>query len=217
MRLRNSIFNYSFDGFDFELAGVLLALVSHRDTSRKRDYTLNLVSIESLGDHRIKWTGYAGAAVYFCSQLSFSGNLLIKAGDGLELQYSTGNIEHNTFDGTGIVLFYSNATVNANIVNGGAIEAISSSATVSCNDIYGGGTLNSGPSNQTESNGNFFLDPEFCGVGGAGNYYLQSDSPCAPGNHPDGIDCGRIGAFDVNCSTVRTRPVTWGHIKALYR
>jgi len=50
MRLRYSVFNHSFDSFDFELAGILLALVSHRDTSRKRDYTLNLVSIESLGD-----------------------------------------------------------------------------------------------------------------------------------------------------------------------
>jgi hypothetical protein len=49
--LGHSIFHDSLDGFDLELSGVLVPLVRHGDTSRKGDYTLNLVSIESLEDH----------------------------------------------------------------------------------------------------------------------------------------------------------------------
>jgi len=46
---------------------------------------------------------------------------------------------------------------------------------------------------------------------------LQADSPCAPGNHPDGMDCGTIGALGVECGTVKAKAVTWGSVKALYR
>lgn len=59
-------------------------------------------------------------------------------------------------------------------------------------------------------------DPQFCG-GAAGNFYLQSDSPCAPGNHPQGYECGFIGAYPVNCGTTPTGVKTWGNIKELYR
>jgi parallel beta-helix repeat protein len=61
---------------------------------------------------------------------------------------------------------------------------------------------------------NFSLDPQFCGAG-AGNYFLQSDSPCAPGIGPY-PDEGLIGALPVNCGSVDTRPATWGFIKSLY-
>ncbi len=61
---------------------------------------------------------------------------------------------------------------------------------------------------------NFSLDPEFCGAT-AGNFYLQSDSPCAPENPPyDGM---LIGALPVNCSTVSVENKTWGAIKSIYR
>ncbi len=61
---------------------------------------------------------------------------------------------------------------------------------------------------------NFSADPMFCG---AGNYYLQSDSPCAPGNHPDGIDCGLIGPLPVGCGPVSVEATTWGRVKAMYQ
>ncbi|MFH1143030.1 MAG: right-handed parallel beta-helix repeat-containing protein [Candidatus Eisenbacteria bacterium] len=48
------------------------------------------------------------------------------------------------------------------------------------------------------SAGNFSADPLFCDPE-AGNWLLAADSPCAPGNHPDGETCGRIGARDVGC------------------
>lgn len=62
----------------------------------------------------------------------------------------------------------------------------------------------------------FSADPQFCGIPGSGNFYLQSDSPCVPGNHPDGSACGLIGALPVLCGSVKTEDRTWGSIKMLY-
>jgi hypothetical protein len=61
---------------------------------------------------------------------------------------------------------------------------------------------------------NFSGDPMFCGTG---NYYLQSDSPCAPGNQPGGADCGLIGPLPVGCGAVSVETKTWGGVKAIYR
>jgi parallel beta-helix repeat protein len=61
---------------------------------------------------------------------------------------------------------------------------------------------------------NFSLNPQFCGAG-AGNFYLQSDSPCAPGNAPYEAE-GLIGALPVSCGSVDAKNRTWGGIKALY-
>jgi len=65
---------------------------------------------------------------------------------------------------------------------------------------------------------NFALDPLFCGIEGSENFYLQSSSPCAPGNTPPGGfgDCGLIGPLPVGCGTVRVEETTWGRVKALY-
>lgn len=64
--------------------------------------------------------------------------------------------------------------------------------------------------------GNFSMNPAFCGLPGSGNYYLQSDSPCAPGNHPYGIDCGVIGALPVGCGDSPAKKASWGKLKSLY-
>ncbi|MDM7915677.1 MAG: nitrous oxide reductase family maturation protein NosD [Candidatus Eisenbacteria bacterium] len=48
--------------------------------------------------------------------------------------------------------------------------------------------------------GNFWEDPLFCDAEG-GDYRLDALSPCLPGNHPDGDDCGLIGAYGMGCST----------------
>jgi len=87
-----------------------------------------------------------------------------------------------------------------------------------CSDVFGnelgdwvdclGGGL-SDPSNFSE-------DPEFCGITGSGNRQLQSDSFCAPGNHPNGVACGLIGARDVGCDETAARASTWSAVKACY-
>jgi hypothetical protein len=60
----------------------------------------------------------------------------------------------------------------------------------------------------------FSLDPQFCGPL-VGNYYLQDDSPCAPGNFDPMV--GLIGALPVACGPVKTEPSSWGKVKSLYR
>mgnify|MGYP006283367281 CR=1 FL=1 len=50
---------------------------------------------------------------------------------------------------------------------------------------------------------NFSADPLYCDAAG-GNFFVQSMSPCAPGNHPGGPDmCGGtlIGAYRASCTT----------------
>jgi hypothetical protein len=90
-------------------------------------------------------------------------------------------------------------------------------STISCTDFY----ANEYPANDSTyvnlSPSCFMADPQFCGVRGTNNFYLQSDSPCAPGNHPKGIDCGVIGALGVTCGEVETEHKTWGNIKSFYR
>jgi hypothetical protein len=65
-------------------------------------------------------------------------------------------------------------------------------------------------------NGNFFLDPEFCGVSGSGNYFLKSTSPCLPENNPFGVPA-LVGPLPQGCGTVAVEERTWGGVKALYR
>lgn len=60
---------------------------------------------------------------------------------------------------------------------------------------------------QGGQDGNLFLDPQFCGVAGSGNYLLQADSPCAPLG---------IGAPPVGCEISAAATASWSRIKSLY-
>ena len=61
--------------------------------------------------------------------------------------------------------------------------------------------------------GNFSLDPQFCGVD---DYRIMASSPCAPGNVPLSNPCGFIGALPVGCAPTPVQERTWGGVKALY-
>jgi hypothetical protein len=71
----------------------------------------------------------------------------------------------------------------------------------------------------TDAGGNFSADPQFCAADPivSLNITLQSDSPCAPGNHPQGEACGLIGAGPVACGTISVEAKTWTEVKELYR
>jgi hypothetical protein len=100
---------------------------------------------------------------------------------------------------------------------GNALSCDLGSAEVECSDIYGnGGDYVGCIAGQNGVDGNISADPKFCSLSGR-NFRLQLTSPCVPGNHPDGVDCGLIGALPGDCSVPGTEPVTWGAIKALYR
>jgi polymorphic membrane protein len=96
-------------------------------------------------------------------------------------------------------------------------QGCSGEATWSCSDLFGNaqGDAICG----TDSGGNFTSDPQFCAADpiGTQNVLIQSDSPCAPGNHPQGQPCGLIGAAPVGCGTVSAQRTTWSRFKSLYR
>jgi hypothetical protein len=89
-----------------------------------------------------------------------------------------------------------------------------------CCDIFGnaGGDWTGAIADQFGINGNFSVCPSFCGAY-SGEYLLCDQSPCLPGNHPGGYDCGLIGAHPEGCMCGPTEagPTTWGGIKSLYR
>jgi hypothetical protein len=89
-------------------------------------------------------------------------------------------------------------------------------ASISCCDFFGNIDAHDDSMTVAADPSCFTADPQFCGVPGSRNYYIQSDSPCAPGNHPNGLNCGLIGALPVNCNEVPVRNRSWGFIKSIY-
>jgi len=91
-----------------------------------------------------------------------------------------------------------------------------------CNNVYGneGGDYADSLVVRLGVDGNFSACPSFCNhIVEPYDLSLCDQSPCLPGNHPDGYDCGIIGAFGEGCicDPTRTEPSTWGAIKAMYR
>jgi len=91
---------------------------------------------------------------------------------------------------------------------------------ISCTDIYGnrGGDWVGPTASCNGKNGNFSGCPSFCAAD-LGDFDLCDGSPCLPGNHPTGYNCGLIGAWDAGCSCgpSKTEPSTWGAIKAMFK
>ena len=97
---------------------------------------------------------------------------------------------------------------------GGSVSCWPGASDIECCDFYGnegGDWSHYCVSSYQGVSGNISEDPLFCGWE-EGNYYLQSDSPCAPGG-----ECGLIGALPVGCEPSPIMESTWGEIKALYR
>ena len=97
------------------------------------------------------------------------------------------------------VAAYSHFEMESSIVAlGGGAEVLwtedGSTSDVGCSDLYGnegGDDLGAA----SDRGGNFSLDPEFFDPD-ANDYRLLPTSPCVSGAHPEGEDCGRIGAYD---------------------
>jgi hypothetical protein len=105
----------------------------------------------------------------------------------------------------GIALSFSNVEIKTTIValNDGPAFSLCYGSNVSeeCCDVFGNsqGSVFCGD----DLGGNFSDDPQFCDAAN-GDYTLDGQSPCLPGNHPDGVDCGLIGARDAGCGTSPT-------------
>jgi hypothetical protein len=92
-------------------------------------------------------------------------------------------------------------TVRTTIMAGNSGEGLASLGAgvpvLACSDIFGnGGGDWTGPiASALGIDGNFSADPYYCGA----DYTLLDVSPCQPGYHPDGADCGVIGARGGAC------------------
>jgi hypothetical protein len=154
--------------------------------------------------------GDAGGAVYTWdvhpstfTNCSLVGN---GAGVGSGMYIST---ESDITLGNSIVAFGSG--------NGALFVDGASTLAIGCTDVYGNGPGGGIPAGVVDTGGNFAADPEFCGSVASYDYHLHGESPCAPGNHPDGANCGLIGARPVGCGDVPVDYRSWGGIKALYQ
>ncbi len=80
---------------------------------------------------------------------------------------------------------------------GSLVAAVSadpnSSLQIACSDVFGNDGGDGMGSGVVDQGGNFSLDPLFWNAS-ASDFRLQPTSPCAAGGHPDGSDCGRVGA-----------------------
>jgi hypothetical protein len=159
-----------------------------------------------------------------------ANNVCLHDGGGLHCRSSTPEITGVTFygnratEGSAIHLGNGAAPVfHRTIVafqNDGSVVYCdpegSPSSPTSLPDVFvrrGTGRLHRGPGGC----GNNSADPLFCGAD-ASNLTLRSDSPCLPGQHPDGYDCGLIGAFDEGCAgPTAVERTSWGGVKALFR
>ncbi len=169
-----------------------------------------------------------GMIFWLYEGMTISGNCIYSYGSGIALQESSGFIFiHNTITacGTGLSLdgTYPWNTIRNNLVVGNNYGVNLSGGVVgevSCNNVFGNSIANYlQGTDPTGTNGNISVDPQFCAVDppGSGNFFLQSDSPCVPGNHPDGAPCGLIGAYPVGCEGVSIERTSWGAIKSIYR
>jgi hypothetical protein len=109
-------------------------------------------------------------------------------------------------------------TIIASNTGGPAFDCGDGHPVLDCCDILGneGGDWVGCIEDQLGINGNISANPLFCDPGN-GDLTLDCNSPCLPGNHPDGVDCGTIGAHGMGCGATSVEETTWGRIKAGYR
>jgi hypothetical protein len=159
------------------------------------------------GNDSDKGTVGLAAGAQLITGCTFYANRAISGGSGVYcFDYSSPSIQRTVF---------------ANAVHGAPVSSgFFSYPTLACCDIYAssGGDWVGCIASQNGVNGNFSADPRFCGAAD-GDLTLEACSPCLPGHHPAGSDCGgAIGASAAGCAcSSATTPTTWGAIKATYR
>ncbi len=113
---------------------------------------------------------------------------------------------------------YMGNTVRGNIIcHNQAILGVTEENTIfECNDIFSN-IINL--DSYIGVDGNIAEDPQFCSSNPEvdGNFFLQSDSPCWLGNHPNGSECGLIGVLMTGCETTGTEERSWGDIKKMMK
>jgi hypothetical protein len=188
------------------------------------------------------WNSGAGVSTYFGSFI-LRDNLIISnynhanVGGGAKFDESTPPtfpVTGNTFawnyaaeGGGGVACHWSCSPEFQNNIffentcplGDGAVRcAYGATPSFQCNDFFGNSDpqLSGACGTVIGVHGNFAADPSFCDAA-SGDFSLATNSPCLPGNHPAGWDCGLIGALGQGCGPVALQPSTWAVIKARYR
>lgn len=140
--------------------------------------------------------------------------------------YGNGSLYTWVWEGGGMCISGNSSAIIENTLiafsaEGGAIWCDGPNPpTLTCCDIYGntGGDWVGCIEEQFGTGGNISVNPLFCDTL-SGEFSLEDCSPCLPGNHPDGFDCGGvIGAFGSGCECgTPAESASWGGIKAMYR
>lgn len=119
-------------------------------------------------------------------------------------------------DGDDTTANVSNCIISFSPQGQGIIDESTKGWPPSCTNVFGnaGGDWPGG-SPPGSGDGDFSADPLFCGPE-SGDFTLSSQSPCLPGNHPDGVDCELIGALGEGCGPVGVEAETWAGIKDRY-
>ena len=149
------------------------------------------------------------------------GNLVVRCRSGISSGDEHTIIRSNTVvgcTGEGIRAWDDEDVVEQNIVVGcGVGIQLVDAQTAACNDVWGNTQNWMGAPDQEGINGNFSVDPLFCDPD-ADDYTLANTSACLPGHHPDGNDCGTVGAFGEGCSgPVPVIDASWGGVKSRFR
>lgn len=138
-------------------------------------------------------TADMGAGI-FCNggdQSSLIGNTVVNNSS----QFGAGVISHN---GSDITVSQNLIAMNEGSSGFGIYIHSSSDASLTCNDVWMNVPDNYHGPDVTGIDGNISIDPIFCDVA-QNDYSLDASSPCLPMNHPDGADCGQIGALGQGC------------------
>ncbi len=142
-----------------------------------------------------------------------------------------GNIEENTIFGNfadgpagGVELPGEGVTLSRNVIVGNRSKEfadgimVQRTALLSCNDVWSNGTEDYWGCEPGEDD--FSADPRFCGLpgfdassSGRQQFDLRGDSPCLPGQHPNGADCGTIGAGAAGCGSEITPRIETGLLR----
>ncbi len=134
------------------------------------------------------FAGYSASPVF--ARCTFYGNTAVDHGAAMSYQSSS----FPTIE----------TTIIANSTHGEAVSCDSLSLPdLACCDIYGnaGGDWIGIIAGQEGVDGNFSAHPLLCDPRG-GDFTLAANSPCLPGNHPNGDDCGLIGALGEGCGVM---------------
>jgi len=159
-----------------------------------------------------------GVALVECApafvDCTFSGNRADEHAGGMMLTESSPTVSRCTFwgnssgcSGGGICAWEGSFPELANTIvafstDGEAVACHGASgASLTCCDVFGNadGDWVGCIADQYGVDGNISEDPLFCDPE-SGDFSLHVDSPCLPGNHPEGPGvCGLIGAWPVGC------------------